>query len=170
MDFDIEQLRVSDTAPVVLQSLKLAQDWLLWHENNTEDVLRRSADSWEIRRPLAGTSFGFAARNPILLFAYDKDIQSRAHPLLSPMSWFAGIPWEVRKTEGSSMIRFVFQGLKYNEDIEFPRLSIRMTGYSNVLSIIDAVSRARERGESVHVRCAVGDGQVFPFLGWTLAK
>lgn len=169
MQFDIEKLHVADTAPLILQGLNVAREWLTWHESNTDEVLRRSADSWEISRELSGKSFGFVANNPILLFAIDPDMNQRSHPLMSPMFWFAAIPWEVRRQEGSSLLRLVFSGLQYSKDIHFPRLSVRLNGYPKVLEIIDEVARQRATGQDIRIRFAVGDGQTFPFMGWTLS-
>ncbi len=168
MQFDIEKLHVADTAPLIMQALNVAKDWLTWHENNTDDVVRRSSDSWELSRELCGKRFGFIAHNPLLMFALDEQIKSRSHPLLSPMFWFACIPWEVRKKEDSEILRLVFTGMQYSKDLRFPRLSLRLNGYPNVLKILDEVAQEKARGANIRVRFAVGDGQEFPFLGWPI--
>lgn len=167
LEFNVENLRSQDALLTIAQALTVARRWAQWQEANTDEVIQRGQDVWELSRDFCNPLFGFAKRNEgeILFFAYDGDITQRNHPLLSPMAWFACVPWVLRKKTRAGTLRLIFRGADLGQGQQMERMALRLHGYARVLDILD-----ESRDGQKKIRLAVGDGQNFPLLGWPIEE
>jgi hypothetical protein len=171
--FSIESLKVYETPPLILRALQLAQDWLTWQVDNTDDVHALPGRTWSIDYARCGRLFAFWKEEGtpnVYLVAIDPEIQTLAHPLQSSLAWFAVIPWTIRKKAGANQIELTFDTYAYNDEITFPRVRLLLHGYPPVLGVIDALAELRAKGQPRKLYCAVGNAQGVPLRGWPISE